>query len=214
MQNIFLKISGFLLIVFLFTACFGDRQSIIGQDLSDTSFVNKNFKGNKIDYKKGMSACEQLSAATIAELYSTTNDKVILTDPSKSDRYAPTPDPACHFHILLSEVKGDHLTGSISIFREVAKKEQMGDIAEAAGIGKNWEEAWALKKAMYKSAEWLPNMGKAALWRAKKRTLNIKLEGYTLSIVAPGATFNKKEQAKKRDYKKIAISIAKQSGFL
>ena len=90
----------------------------------------------------------------------------------------------------------------------------MGDVAEAVGAGKNWEEAWSLKKSISKSAEWIPNMGKAALWNARKKTLEIKFDGYNLLINPPKNILNKEETAKNRDYKEIAIEMAKSCGFI
>lgn len=201
------------LFLVLLTSCFGDKKSIIGEDLGDTSFVNKNFKGNLINYKDGMSACDKLNSNVLMNLYDKTSEDIIITDPTKSDRYV-NPDPGCIIHIKMSDQKFDHLTGSIRVIKEVKSDDHMGDLAEATGVGENWEEAWTLKKSMQKSTEWLSGMGHAALWTEKKRKLEIKFEGYTLEIVAPGAAFNEFEKAKNRDYKSIAITIAKSAGFI
>ncbi|WP_299523295.1 hypothetical protein [Winogradskyella sp.] len=201
-----------LLIAFC-TSCLGDRQTIIGQDLGDTSFVNKKFKGNLIDYKEGMSACDKMSATLLAEKYGVVEDAIIITDPTKSERYV-NPKPGCMIHVKMSDQKFDHLTGTINVFREIKSNEYMADVAEATGSGENWEEAWALKKSMRKSSEWVLDMGQAAIWTAKLRKLEIKFEGYTLEIIAPGAPFNDIEKAKNRDYKSIAIAIAKSAGFV
>ncbi len=106
------------------------------------------------------------------------------------------------------------LRGAIMIQREIGIEETMGDVAEAAGTGKNWEEAWRLKKAMSKSAEWLPNMGKAALWNPKKVVLEIKFEGYNLTIKPLKNILNEEEKTLNRDYKAIAVGMAKASGFI
>ncbi len=203
-----------ILAMTLLSSCIGDRKSIIGADFGDTSFVNTSFKANEIDYTEGMSACDQLSAATLADLYGVSEDMVIISDPTKMANATQVGGPSCMVHVKLSERKGDHLTGTISIAKEVGKDEYMGEIAEATGGGENWEEAWAMKKAMRESTEWLEDMGKAALWTGKKRMLEIKLDGYTLSIMAPGAPFNQEETARNRDYKKIAVAMAKSSGFI
>ena len=208
-----LKITLLLFCAILFSNCLGDRQSIIGQDFDDTSFVNKSFKGNRVDYKEGMSACDLLKTSTLGQLYKRSAEDVIITDPTKSNRFV-NPAPSCTIHVKLSEQRGDHLTGYISVYREVAPDEFMGDVAEATGNGNEWEESWAMKKAMYKTTEWLPNMGKAALWSAKKRRLEIKFDGYTLDVVAPGAAFHTEEQTRNRDYKSIAIAMAKEAGFI
>ena len=203
-----------ILAMTLLSSCIGDRKSIIGADFGDTSFVNTSFEANEIDYAEGMSACDQLSAATLADLYGVSEDMVIISDPMKMANATQVGGPSCMVHVKLSERKGDYLTGTISIVKEVGKDEYMGEIAEATGGGENWEEAWAMKKAMRESTEWMENMGKAALWTGKKRMLEIKLDGYTLSIMAPGAPFNQEETARNRDYKKIAVAMAKSSGFV
>ncbi len=203
-----------LAIIGLFmTSCLGDRKSIIGEDLGDTSFVNKDFKGNLIDYKEGMSACEQLRPSVLADLYKVDDDDIIITDPTKSNRFV-NPKPSCLIHVKMSDQKFDHLTGNILVYREVKADEYMGDVAEATGAGEDWEEAWALKKSLRKSTEWVEGIGQAALWTGKQRKLEVKFEGYTLEVIAPGAAFNTEEQARQRDYKSIAISMAKAAGYI
>lgn len=197
----------------LCTSCLGDRQSLIGQDLGDTSFVNKSFKGNRINYREGMRACDKLSPQVLADFYDRSESDIIITDPTKSDRYVK-PSPGCIIHVKMSDEKFDHLTGTINVFKEIKSDEFMGDVAEATGTGENWEDAWALKKSLRKNTEWIADMGQAALWTEKLRKLEIKFEGYTLEVIAPGAAFNQIEKAKNRDYKAIAIAIAKAAGYI
>ena len=90
----------------------------------------------------------------------------------------------------------------------------MGEIAEAAGSGENWEEAWALQKSMSKSSEWVKSIGLAALWNDSKTELKIKFEGYTLMVYPPKNIGNKEEEAKNRDYKNIALAMAKAAGYI
>ncbi|GAB5564713.1 MAG: hypothetical protein Wins2KO_17760 [Winogradskyella sp.] len=193
-------------------SCFGDRKAMDIAEMGDTSFVNENFKGNLINYKEGMSGCDKLSAGFLASQYNVATSAVIIEDPTKSDRYA-IKKPSCMIHVKMSDQKFDHLTGSIGVIKEVKADEFMGDVAQAAGTGEEWEEAWALKKSLRKSTEWIPNMGKAALWIGAQRTLEVKFDGYTLVVMAPGAPFNDIEKAKNRDYKAIAIAMAKAAGY-
>ncbi|WP_405607694.1 hypothetical protein [Polaribacter sp. Asnod1-A03] len=202
------------LIISLFTSCFGDKKVTNVFEIGETSFINKNFKVNKINYTKGMSACNNITKEAIAKIYGVSASKVHVEDPTKSDRYKKDMAPACIFYVEEGDNDFMWLRGSIAVNREISKDEFMGDVAEAAGSGKNWEEAWSLKKSISKSAEWIPNLGKAALWNPKKGVLEIKFEGYTLVVNPLKNRLNKAETSKNRDYKKIAISMAKVGGYI
>ncbi len=203
-----------LLIAVSFTACMGDKKAINVQEIGDTSFVNTNFKTNLINYTDGMSACDKIVAASIASLYDVSPSLVHIEDPTKSDRYRKDIPPACMFFIETGANDYEWLRGSIAVNKEIGKDEFMGDVAEAAGSGTNWEEAWSLKKSISRSSEWLPNMGKAALWNEKKVMLEIKFDGYTLVVHPLKNILNKEEKTKNRNYKEIAISIAKAAGYI
>ncbi len=197
------------LIVVLFSACSnGDKKSIIGADFGDTSFVNKNYAGNKKDFKDIGSPCDLLRTDQIAKIYGVPVEKVKLDRPNEVGN-----SKSCRFLVFMSEEEFDYLTGFIAVESEVAPSDDPGGIAQATGGGTDWVEAWELRKTLSKSSEYLPNMGKAAIWFNAKRNLLIKLDGYSLSITAPGAAFNTKEQEKKRDYKAVAVEIAKSSGL-
>lgn len=205
-----------LTISLLITSCFGDKKRVNISEMSDTSsFVNKNFKGNLINYSKGMSACNKISAEEIAKLYGVSANKVKTVDPTKmKERFKKNLPPSCAFFLESGEKDYLWLRGGIGIQREVGKDEFMGEVAEAAGNGKDWKQAWALKKSISKSAEWLPNMGQAALWNPAKNQLDIKFDGYTLTVNPLKNILNKEDVAKKRDYKKIAIAMAKAAGYI
>jgi len=115
---------------------------------------------------------------------------------------------------MLGENEFNYLIGGITVNREIKKDEMMGEIAEAAGGGENWKEAWALQKSISKSAEWIEGVGLAAMWKPKRRELLIKFEGYSVYVMAPGAAFNQEEKARNRDYKKIALEMAKKAGYI
>lgn len=203
-----------LLVLVTLCSCLGDKKQINVDEMNDTSFVNTNFKGNPINYTQGMSACDNINAATLAKMYDVSEDLIQILDPSKSDRYDKSANPSCMFYLKSGSTDFEWLRGTIAVNKEVSKNEYMGDIAEAVGSGENWEEAWALKKSMSKSSEWIPNLGKAALWNNSKNILEIKMEGYTLFITPLRNMLNKTEVAKNRDYKKIALEMAKASGFI
>lgn len=202
------------LIAVLLTSCFGDKKLADVSEMNDTTFVNTNFKGNRINYAEGMSACDKISAQDIASLYGVSADLIHFEDPTKSDRYRKDTPPVCGLYIKTGANDYQWLRGSVAVNREIGKDEQMGEIAEAAGAGEKWEEAWALKKSISQSSEWIPNMGKAALWNARKKVLEIKFEGYTLVVNPLSNILNSAEKEQNRDYKKIAIALAKAGGYI
>lgn len=197
----------------LMSSCLGDKKTINVEELGDTSFVNDNFNGNLINYTKSMSACDNISASDIASIYEVSEGDVIIQDVTKTDQRVPNTPPSCMFYIKTGDNDFEWLRGSISVHREIGKDEYMGDIAQAAGGGENWEDAWALKKSISKSSVWIKNMGQAALWNERKSELIIKFEGYTLNVYPIKNLMNKAEVAKNRDYKKAAIAMAKAAGF-
>ncbi|WP_435578134.1 hypothetical protein [Gilvibacter sp.] len=196
------------------SSCMGDRKTIVGEDLSDTSFVNNDFKTNSINYTEGMSACSELSADEIAQIYQVSVSAVIIDDPLTNPQRRATSTPLCSFYIKSGDNDFQWLRGSIVVEREIGKDEFMGDVAEATGSGTDWVEAWKLKQSMYESTEWVPNLGMAALWHGQQNTLEIKFEGYTLKVHPLINKSNPQEMALSRDYKAAAIAMAKSAGFL
>lgn len=181
------------LIAVLFSSCFGDKKSAIGTDFGDNSFVNKNFKGNKITYSEiAMDPCSYVSKSELAKLYGTSEDKIILIGANRMPK-------TCTIRVQLSEQEFDYITGSVHYFKD----------PNTLSDGTSWKESWQLQKGISKSAIWVPNMGKAAMYKSSKRELFVKFDDYTLSITAPGSSFNKTEQSQNRDYKKIALTMAK-----
>lgn len=202
------------LIAIFLTSCLGDKKSIDIDEANDTtSFINKDFKGNLIDYNKNMSACSKMNKADLAKLYDVSAEEIYWMDSASNERMQTT-SPACNFRVMIGKNEFNYLIGGITVQREIKKDEMMGEIAEAAGNGENWKEAWALQKSISKSAEWVENVGEAALWYPNKRQLLVKFDGYTLTVVAPGAAFNQEEKARNRDYKSIAVSMAKSAGYI
>ena len=196
------------------SSCLGDKKMVDIEEMGNTSFVNRNFKGNLIDYNNDKSACEQMPLSILANLYNVSEDKIRLIDNKKSDRFRKEIEPQCGFYIETSENDYEWLRGSMSLYREIGKDEIMGEIAEASGSGEKWQEAWALQKSISKSAEWINDIGMAALWNESKHELKIKFDGYTLSVYPPKNNSNKKEVAKNRDYKKVALAMAKAAGYI
>ena len=210
-------IKHFVLIVFsaiLLTSCLGDKKAMNVSEMNDTGFVNTNFKSNAINYSKDMSACKNMSTGDIASMYNVSEGMVVFQDNSTSDRRVPNSAPICTFFIKDGENDFQWLRGSMNIQREINKDETAYEVAKAAGNGVEWEEAWAINKSISRSSEWIPNMGKAALWNESKTELKIKFDGYTLNVYPIKNKLNKAEVAKNRDYKKVAIAMAKAAGYV
>jgi hypothetical protein len=203
------------LLSIILISCVGDKKSIDIDEMSDTSsFVNKNFKGNLINFDNNKSACEGVSKGDIASLYNVSEDLITIVDNTKTDRRDPNSGPVCSFYLESGESDFMWLRGSMSIIKEVGKDEYMGEIAEAAGNGENWKEAWALQKSISESSEWVSDLGKAAVWKGSNKILKIKFDGYTLFINPLSSALNKEEKALNRDYKKLAIEMAKLTGYV
>jgi len=202
------------LTMLVLTSCFGDKKVADISQMNDTSFVNENFKGNRINYSEDMSACESISAADIALIYNVSEDNIVINDITKTDRRQPNSPPSCLFYIKTGDNDFEWLRGSMNIQREIKKDEMAYDVAKAAGNSEEWEEAWAINKSISKSSEWIKDLGMAAVWNQKKSELRIKFKGYTLNIYPIKNKLNQAEVAKNRNYKNVAIAMAKASGFI
>jgi hypothetical protein len=182
-------------ISFLFTACFGDKNTVIGQEFGDTNFINKEFTKNNVEFSalpKNM--CAYISEAKIKELYPSASK--ILFDDGKTFQ-----TKSCRFLVYMDDGEYDYLSGAI-----FALKDQLAE-------GEIWEETWELKKMTSKSSEYVLGIGKTAIWNGKKRELYVKMEGYMITITVPGSSFKEEEIAKNRDYKGIALQIAKSTNL-
>jgi len=91
----------------LLTACFGDKNTLIGKEFGDTSFISKEFTKNKVEFSalpKNM--CAYISEAKIKELYP--NAKKILFDDGKTFQ-----TKNCRFLVYMDDGKYDYLSGAI-----------------------------------------------------------------------------------------------------
>ncbi|PTX63487.1 hypothetical protein C8N46_10187 [Kordia periserrulae] len=189
------RIAIITLFPFFLTSCFGDKNTVVGQELGDSSFVNTNFSGNKKDFAalpKNM--CEFISESNVKNLYPDATK--VLFDDGKTFM-----TKSCRFLVYMGDDEYNYLNGTI-----IAVEEKLAE-------GEDWKETWELKKKMSKSSSFVSDLGQAAIWIDKKRELSVKLEGYMITITVPGSPFNEQEIAKKRDYKKIAVEIAKNTGL-
>ena len=183
-----------MLISLIIIGCFGDKNTLVGQDLGNTDFVNTNFTKNKVAFSEiPKNLCTYVNEADIRELYPDAT-KILFDD---GQTFA---SKSCRFLVYINEdteAKFGFLTGIITAVED--------KVAE----GENWIETWELKKKMSKSSSFVPNLGMAAIWKEANRELSIKMDGYIVTILTPGSPFNKEELEKNRDYKKIALEIAK-----
>ncbi|MGC1472125.1 MAG: hypothetical protein WA775_06005 [Psychroserpens sp.] len=205
-------ITTLIIISIMTTSCLGDRKAVNVSEINDTSsFVNEDFKGNLINFSKDGSACQNISTADMASMYNVSEDKVEMLDVSKSDRRVPNSNPTCQFYLKLGATDFEWPIGSMSLIPDIEKDSYS---AELSMYGENWEEVWALDKSISKSIEWIDDMGRAAYWNESKKDLYVRFKGYTLFISPPRSAVNKVETAKNRDYKSIAINMAKAAGFV
>lgn len=188
------KIIGFSFFIALLTGCFGDKKTAIGTNFNDISFVNKNFKGNTLEFSAITTPCKYISKESLATLYKVSKDQVYLMGGNSSSK-------TCTIRVKISDAKYDYITGSIHFYEELDKTED----------GSTWVEMWQIQKGTSKSSEWIPNLGKASFYKGSKRELRVKFDNYVLSVMAPGSAFNEVEKSKNRDYKKIALAMAKQT---
>lgn len=194
-MNCIKRIALIFLIAVTTTACFGDKNTVIGQELGDTNFVNKNFSGNKKEFSElPKNMCTYIDMDKVHDMYADASK--VVNDEGKTFM-----TKSCRFLVYIGEGEFNYLSGSIFAVED--------KLAE----GEKWEETWELKKKMSKSSEYISDLGKAAIWIAQKRELSIKMDGYTVMITVPGSTFKSEEEAKNRDYKKIGIEIAKSTGL-
>ena len=121
-----IKLSVLLSIMLVLNSCLGDKKAVEVPEMNDTSsFVNKNFSANRINYNKNNSACEQMPLSTLANLYGVSVDKIHLIDNKKSDRFRKDIEPQCSFYIETGENDYEWLRGSMSLFREIGKDEKI-----------------------------------------------------------------------------------------
>jgi len=177
--------------ILLLSSCFGDKKSAIGTNFNDSSFVNKSFDGNKLSFAEISSPCNYTSKEALAKLYDTSEDRVILIGNAQSK--------TCTIRIQLSEEEFDYITGAIHFYEEANKRAD----------GTTWVDDWQLQKGISRSAQWVSDLGKGAMYKSAKRELWVKFDQYTMSVIAPGSAFNQTEKALDRDYQKIAIAMAK-----
>lgn len=189
-----MKHPSFLLLCFLavglLSCSHGDKTNTIGATFADEDdFVNAFFTGNKVDLSEAGQACEYVSKANIAGMLGIPVEQV-------NSGHNPAMKQ-CAFTIIYDEEGPDYTTAGFRFNQEVT------------GVESEWKDNWKVAKAISKTAEWVPNLGKAAIWKPASLQLEVKFEGYTLSVTAPRGP--KKDEGKS---KKWAIEMVKLGGFV
>jgi hypothetical protein len=161
-------------------------------DLSEKGgFENTYFTGNKIELANFTQPCQYISKAILASMMSIPVEKV--------DYRAIPARKNCVYTIIFNDDADapDYTTTGLALIQEVT------------GVEDEWRDNWSVKKAVSKSAVWVPNLGKAAIWNSPNRTLEVKFDGYSLLITAP--------QGPGKDpinSKKWAIEMVRLDGFV
>jgi hypothetical protein len=181
--------SVFLLLLGLLTACsHGDKASAIGATFDgEEDFVNASFSGNKINPDQAADKCALLSADVLADMVGISADKI-----------SANPNPAtggCGYIVMYDEDR-DYSTAGFGLLQEVT-----GDEAD-------WKDNWSVEKSISKTAEWVPGLGMAAMWKPRNRELKVKYDGYTLQVNAPAGPG--KDESETKDW---AIAMVKKAGF-
>jgi hypothetical protein len=171
-------------------SCFGDQKTVIGQEFEDTDFINDNFKGNKKDFSElPKDLCVFLDEAPILKAY----DNATSVSFGGSDSFM---NKNCQFSVTFFNDASQFIRGSIFIVDDSAEED-------------NWQESWEFKKKRYKSAAYVTDLGRAAVWYGKQRKLEIKMKDYQVSITVPPKMIEKNKIDNETDVKAAAIAIAK-----
>jgi len=180
----------FTLIAVLCVSCLGDQKTVVGQEYGDTNFVNDSFKGNIKDFAElPKDLCGFLNEDSILKAY----DNATSVSFGGSNSFM---SKNCQFSVTFFNDASQFIKGSIFIVDDSAEED-------------NWQESWEFRKKRYKSAEYVKDLGRAAIWYGKQRKLEIKMKGYMVSITAPPKMIDKNKIDNDTDVKDAAVAIAK-----
>ena len=183
-----------LFITTLFTSCLGDQKTIVNQEFGNTDFVNENFKVNKKNFSDlPKDLCEFLDEASIIKGY---DNATSVTFNGKNSFM----NKNCQFTVTFFSDTSQFIKGSIFINENTSEND-------------NWKESWEMKKKRFNSAEYVENLGMAAIWNGKQKKLEIKMKGYDVMITVPPKMTNKNQINNNADVKHIAIAIAKNTNL-
>ena len=187
--------NGLLLLVtaLLSASCIGDQNTVIGQEFEDSDFVNENFKGNKKNFSDlPKDLCEFLDEASILKGYN--NATSVLFNGKNS-----FVNKNCQFSVIFFNDQSQYIIGTLFINEDTYVED--------------WKDHWEMKKKRFRSAEYIKNLGMAAIWNDKQRTLDIKMKGYTVVITVPSKMIAKNKIDTNANVKDIAIAIANRTNL-
>lgn len=180
------------LVVQTLVSCFGDKKSAVGQDFNTDDFVNKKFKGNKLSFNSLQDdLCGYIDTSIIMKEMKAAEVTEVIIDANKNRFIGKN----CNFSVIFDNTPSKYSRGFLTVVENVEENET------------DWKEGWEFRKKSLKSAEYIPNLGKAAIWIGKQRKLEVKMDGYTITFNIP-ITYDKSF-----DYKSSAINIIKRSKF-
>jgi hypothetical protein len=175
-------------------SCLGDQKTVVGQEFGDTNFVNDNFQGNKKDFSElPKDLCVFLNKDSILKAYVNATSVTFNGENAFMSKN-------CQFSVTFFNDPSQFVKGSIFI---------VDDSAEEA----NWQESWEFKKKRFKTAEFVKNLGRAAVWYGKQRKLEIKMKDYQVSITVPPQVIAKNKTDNDANVKDAAIAIAKSTNL-
>ena len=149
-----------LLSVILLTSCFGDKKTIVGEELGTAFTENKSFSGNRYSFSD--------LPENLGEIISMNEVKLQYADAhvteAKEDEVRRYSGKYCDFMILFdSSMATTFSRGFLSVVKDFEDDS-------------DWKEQWQSKLTSLKSAESVANLGKAAIWIGKQRKLEVKID--------------------------------------
>ena len=150
--------------------------------------MNENFKGNKKNFSDlPKDLCEFLDEASILKGYN--NATSVLFNGKNS-----FVNKNCQFSVIFFNDQSQYIIGTLFINEDTYVED--------------WKDHWKMKKKRFQSAEYIRDLGMAAIWNGKQRTLDIKMKGYTVVITVPSKMIAKNKLDTNANVKDIAIAIA------
>jgi len=178
----------------LLVSFLGDQKTVIGQEYGDTDFVNDDFTANKKSFGELLkNLCEFFNGDVIIKEYD--NATSVKFDLGKSFM-----SKNCQFSVTYYNDVSQLIRGPVFVIEENDEDDR-------------WKESWEMKKKRFKSAEYIDNLGRVAIWNGKKRKLEIKMKGYVVTITVSPKMRAKNKLDNNTDVKNVAVAMAKVLGY-